>query len=78
MPKMKTKRAAAKRFKATGTGKIKRFKASIAPLILAISIPHIFYLMICLLSQHFVHATYAVTLLLSSCVNSDRRIRDKA
>ena len=27
MPKMKTKRAAAKRFKATGTGKIKRFKA---------------------------------------------------
>ena len=27
MPKMKTKRAAAKRFKVTGTGKIKRFKA---------------------------------------------------
>lgn len=27
MPKMKTKRAAAKRFKATGTGMIKRFKA---------------------------------------------------
>ncbi len=27
MPKMKTKRGAAKRFKATGTGKIKRSKA---------------------------------------------------
>lgn len=27
MPKMKTKRGAAKRFKATGTGKIKRAKA---------------------------------------------------
>ena len=27
MPKMKTKRAAAKRFKTTGTGKIVRFKA---------------------------------------------------
>ncbi len=27
MPKMKTKRAAAKRFKVTGTGKIKRNKA---------------------------------------------------
>ncbi len=27
MPKMKTKRAAAKRFSVTGTGKIKRFKA---------------------------------------------------
>ncbi|KAA3631550.1 MAG: 50S ribosomal protein L35 [Calditrichaeota bacterium] len=27
MPKMKTNRAAAKRFKKTGTGKIKRFKA---------------------------------------------------
>ncbi|RLB38430.1 MAG: 50S ribosomal protein L35 [Deltaproteobacteria bacterium] len=27
MPKLKTKRAAAKRFKATGTGKIKRRKA---------------------------------------------------
>ncbi len=27
MPKMKTKRAAAKRFKATGTGKLKRGKA---------------------------------------------------
>ncbi len=27
MPKMKTKRAAAKRFKETGTGKLKRFKA---------------------------------------------------
>ena len=27
MPKMKTKRAAAKRFKATGTGKLKRSKA---------------------------------------------------
>lgn len=27
MPKMKTKRAAAKRFKPTGTGLIKRFKA---------------------------------------------------
>ena len=27
MPKMKTKRAAAKRLTATGTGKIKRFKA---------------------------------------------------
>ncbi len=27
MPKMKTKRAAAKRFKVTGTGKLKRFKA---------------------------------------------------
>ena len=27
MPKMKTKRAAAKRFKVTGTVKIKRFKA---------------------------------------------------
>ena len=27
MPKMKTKRAAAKRFKATGTGKLKRNKA---------------------------------------------------
>ena len=27
MPKMKTKRGAAKRFKATGTGKIKRNKA---------------------------------------------------
>ena len=27
MPKMKTKRAAAKRFKTTGTGLIKRFKA---------------------------------------------------
>jgi len=28
MPKMKTKRAAAKRFKYTGTGKIKRFRAN--------------------------------------------------
>ena len=27
MPKLKTNRAAAKRFKATGTGKIKRMKA---------------------------------------------------
>ncbi len=27
MPKMKTKRAAAKRFKVTGTGKLKRMKA---------------------------------------------------
>ncbi len=27
MPKLKTKRAAAKRFKTTGTGKLKRFKA---------------------------------------------------
>lgn len=27
MPKMKTKRAAAKRFSSTGTGKLKRFKA---------------------------------------------------
>ncbi|MCD7806429.1 MAG: 50S ribosomal protein L35 [Lachnospiraceae bacterium] len=27
MPKLKTKRAAAKRFKATGTGKLKRAKA---------------------------------------------------
>ncbi len=27
MPKMKTKRGAAKRFKATGTGKVKRSKA---------------------------------------------------
>ena len=27
MPKFKTKRAAAKRFKTTGTGKLKRFKA---------------------------------------------------
>jgi len=27
MPKMKTKRSAAKRFKATGTGKLKRSKA---------------------------------------------------
>ncbi len=27
MPKMKTKRAAAKRFKLTGSGKLKRFKA---------------------------------------------------
>jgi len=27
MPKMKTSRAAAKRFKKTGTGKLKRFKA---------------------------------------------------
>ncbi len=27
MPKVKTKRAAAKRFKVTGTGKLKRFKA---------------------------------------------------
>ncbi len=27
MPKMKTKRAAAKRFKKTATGKLKRFKA---------------------------------------------------
>ena len=27
MPKLKTKRAAAKRFHATGTGKLKRFKA---------------------------------------------------
>lgn len=27
MPKVKTKRAAAKRFHATGTGKLKRFKA---------------------------------------------------
>ena len=27
MPKMKTKRAAAKRFKVTGTGKLKRAKA---------------------------------------------------
>ena len=27
MPKMKTKRAAAKRFHATGTGKLKRMKA---------------------------------------------------
>ena len=27
MPKMKTKRSAAKRFKKTGTGKIKRYKA---------------------------------------------------
>ncbi len=28
MPKLKTKKAAAKRFKVTGTGKIKRFKAN--------------------------------------------------
>ena len=28
MPKMKTKRAAAKRFTSTGTGKLKRFKAN--------------------------------------------------
>ena len=28
MPKMKTKRAAAKRFKVTGTGKLKRSKAN--------------------------------------------------
>lgn len=28
MPKFKTKKAAAKRFKATGTGKLKRFKAN--------------------------------------------------
>lgn len=28
MPKMKTKRAAAKRFASTGTGKLKRFKAN--------------------------------------------------
>jgi large subunit ribosomal protein L35 len=28
MPKIKTKRAAAKRFTATGTGKLKRFKAN--------------------------------------------------
>ena len=28
MPKVKTSRAAAKRFKVTGTGKIKRFKAN--------------------------------------------------
>lgn len=28
MPKMKTKRAAAKRFKRTGTGKLKRFHAN--------------------------------------------------
>ena len=28
MPKMKTKRAAAKRFKMTGTGKLLRFKAN--------------------------------------------------
>ena len=28
MPKVKTKRAAAKRFKVTGTGKLKRMKAS--------------------------------------------------
>ena len=28
MPKMKTKRAAAKRFKVTGTGKVKRNKAN--------------------------------------------------
>ncbi|MDZ4675157.1 MAG: 50S ribosomal protein L35 [Gemmatimonadota bacterium] len=28
MPKMKTKRAAAKRFTFTGTGKLKRFKAN--------------------------------------------------
>jgi len=28
MPKMKTKRAAMKRFKRTGTGKLKRFKAN--------------------------------------------------
>lgn len=28
MPKMKTKRAAAKRFKKTGTGKLMRFKAN--------------------------------------------------
>ncbi len=28
MPKMKTKRAAAKRFKRTGTGRLKRFKAN--------------------------------------------------
>lgn len=27
MPKLKTKRAAAKRFKKTGTGKLKRYKA---------------------------------------------------
>ena len=27
MPKMKTKKAAAKRFKVTGTGKLKRYKA---------------------------------------------------
>ena len=27
MPKMKTKKSAAKRFKMTGTGKLKRFKA---------------------------------------------------
>ena len=27
MPKQKTKRAAAKRFKVTGTGKVKRFRA---------------------------------------------------
>ena len=29
MPKLKTNRAAAKRFKATGTGKIKRMKAGV-------------------------------------------------
>ena len=29
MPKVKTKRAAAKRFKVTGTGKLKRMKAYI-------------------------------------------------
>ena len=28
MPKMKTKRAASKRFTSTGTGKLKRFKAN--------------------------------------------------
>lgn len=28
MPKVKTKKAAAKRFKVTGTGKLKRFKAN--------------------------------------------------
>ncbi|HSM18177.1 MAG: 50S ribosomal protein L35 [Gemmatimonadales bacterium] len=28
MPKMKTKRAAAKRFRATGTGKLRRFHAN--------------------------------------------------
>ena len=28
MPKMKTKKAAAKRFKVTGTGKLKKFKAN--------------------------------------------------
>ena len=33
MPKMKTKRAAAKRFKMTGTGKLKRNKAYKSPIL---------------------------------------------